>query len=75
MKSSMPVTSVRLAILALLCEGPKSGQQLCEELEARTGRLWPVDADQVHALLGRLERDGLVEPVSETPREGFRVPV
>jgi hypothetical protein len=62
MMSSMPVTSVRLAILMLLSEGPKSGRQLCEELEARTGQVWPVNADEVYAVLRGLECDGLVEP-------------
>jgi DNA-binding PadR family transcriptional regulator len=71
----MPVMSVRLAILALLSEGPKSGQQLCEELEARTGQVWPVNVDQVYAMLRRLECDGLVEPNRETPREGIGVTV
>jgi DNA-binding PadR family transcriptional regulator len=54
--------SVRQAILVLLSEAPKSGQQLCEELEARTGDVCPVNVDQVYAALRRLERDGLVEP-------------
>ena len=53
--------SVRDAVLVLLSEGPKSGRQLCEELEARTGEAWPVDVNQVYATLRRLERDGLVE--------------
>jgi len=56
--------SVRQAILVLLSEAPKSGHQLCEELEARAGNAWPVDVDQVYATLRRLERDGLVEPDS-----------
>ena len=59
--SSKTAVSVRDAVLVLLSEGPKSGRQLCEELEARTGEFRPVDADQVYATLRRLERDGLVE--------------
>jgi DNA-binding PadR family transcriptional regulator len=66
--SSKPVMSVRHAILVLLSEGPKSGQQLCEELEARTGKVWPVNVDQVYATLRRLERDGLLT----TPGPGGR---
>lgn len=68
--------SVRHAILMLLSEGPKSGSQLCQELEDRTGEVWPVDADQVYATLRRLERDGLVEcggACEESPRGGARV--
>jgi len=62
MMSSKPVISVRHAILVLLSEGPKSGLQLCEELEARTGEVWPVNVDQVYAMLRHLEREGFVEP-------------
>jgi len=61
MMSGKPVMGVRQAILVLLSEGPKSGAQLCEELGARTGEVWPVNADQVYATLRQLERDGLVE--------------
>jgi DNA-binding PadR family transcriptional regulator len=61
MVSSKPVMSVRHAILVLLSEGPMSWPQLCEELAARTGEVWPVNVDQVYATLRRLERDGLVE--------------
>jgi DNA-binding PadR family transcriptional regulator len=76
MMSSKPVMSVRHAILVLLSEGPKSSQQLCEELEARAGEVCPVNVDQVYATLRRLERDGLVESDSaceESPQEGIRI--
>ena len=52
--------SIRYALLALLSAGPKYGLQLSEELEARPGEVRPPDADQVSAVLQRLERDGLV---------------
>jgi DNA-binding PadR family transcriptional regulator len=48
-------------LLAVLSEGPKCAPRLREELEARAGGLWPLNAGQVYATLGRLERDGLVE--------------
>jgi DNA-binding PadR family transcriptional regulator len=53
--------SGRHALLALLSEGPKYGLQLREEFEARTGAVWPQNVGQLHATLGRLGRDGLVE--------------
>jgi len=70
MMSSTPLMDVRHAILVLLNEGPKSGLQLCEELAARAGGVWPMNVDQVYATLRRLERDGLVEPggACEEPR-------
>jgi len=61
MTSSKPVSGVRRAVLVLLSEGPMSGPQLCKELEARTGEVCPVNADQVYATLRQLEQDGLVE--------------
>jgi DNA-binding PadR family transcriptional regulator len=53
--------SVRYALLALLSEGPKSGPQLDEELEASTGEVRPLNAGQVYPTLQRLEHDGFVE--------------
>src|SRR5580704_15459146 len=60
--------SIRYALLALLSAGPKRGPQLSEELAARPGEARPPDADQVSAVLQRLERDGLV--VSGDPGGG-----
>jgi len=54
--------SVRNGLLALLSEGPKHGFQLKKEFEERTGALWQLNVGQVYTTLGRLERDGLVEP-------------
>jgi DNA-binding PadR family transcriptional regulator len=70
------VLSVRHALLALLCEGPKYGPQLRMELGARTDERRPLSAGQVYAALARLKRDGLVES-SDTQaagrHEGFRI--
>lgn len=52
--------SVRLALLALLEEGPRYGYQLRAEFETRTGATWPLNVGQVYSTLSRLERDGLV---------------
>jgi len=51
-------------LLALLGEGPKYGYQLRSEFEERTGGSWPLNIGQVYTTLGRLERDGLVEPAA-----------
>lgn len=56
--------SVRQGLLALLGEEPKYGYQLRAEFEERTGGSWPLNIGQVYTTLGRLERDGLVEPVA-----------
>ena len=68
--------SVRHALLALLSEGPKYGLQLRQEIEARTGEVWPLNVGQVYTTLQRLERDGLVESddaAEEGPQKGFRI--
>lgn len=62
--------SVKLGILALLAEQPMYGARLRSEFEARTGGTWPLNVGQVYTTLGRLERDGLVEPDGSADDEG-----
>src|SRR5215203_4679721 len=65
--------SVKQGLLALLAEEPTYGARLRSEFEARTGGTWPLNVGQVYTTLGRLERDGLVEPAApkqEAPDEG-----
>jgi DNA-binding PadR family transcriptional regulator len=57
--------SVPHGLLALLDEGPRYGYQLRTNFEERTGGTWPLNVGQVYTTLGRLERDGLVEPAGE----------
>jgi DNA-binding PadR family transcriptional regulator len=57
--------SVPHGLLALLDEGPRYGYQLRADFEERTGATWPLNVGQVYTTLGRLERDGLVEPAGE----------
>ena len=67
--------SVRHALLALLCEGPKYGLQLRQEFEDRTGEVWPLNVGQVYTTLQRLERDGMVlsDGTGEGPQKGYRI--
>lgn len=68
--------SVRQGLLALLSDGPKYGAQLRAMFEERTAGSWPLNVGQVYTTLGRLERDGLVEPDSgpdEEGRIGYRI--
>src|SRR5687767_15878608 len=62
--------SVRLALLALLEEGPMYGYQLRSEFERRTGAAWPLNVGQVYTTLDRLERDGLVAQDGTPDAEG-----
>jgi len=57
--------SVRQSLLALLDLQPMYGYQLRAEFESRTGATWPLNVGQVYTTLGRLERDGLVEPAGD----------
>jgi DNA-binding PadR family transcriptional regulator len=70
------VMSVRYALLALLSEGPRSGLQLDEELEASTGEVRQLNAGQVYPTLQRLEHDGFAESGgagADGPRTEFRI--
>jgi DNA-binding PadR family transcriptional regulator len=62
--------SIRQAMLALLQEQPMHGYQLRQEFEARTGGTWPLNIGQAYSTLQRLERDGLVEPVTAVDGDG-----
>src|SRR3954470_10719179 len=67
--------SVRHALLALLSSGPRYGLQLRNEVEARTGEVWPLNVGQVYTTLQRLERDGFVasEGGDDGPQKGYRL--
>ena len=62
--------SVKQALLALLEQGPMYGYQLRAEFEQRTGATWPLNVGQVYTTLARLERDGLVEQVTDGIADG-----
>jgi DNA-binding PadR family transcriptional regulator len=54
--------SLSYLILGLLCEGPLHGYELKRAHDQRLPQAKPAPFGQVYATLGRLERDGLVEP-------------
>lgn len=57
--------SIKLGIMALLTADPMYGYQLRQEFESRTGGTWPLNIGQVYTTIGRLVRDGLIEPVAQ----------
>jgi DNA-binding PadR family transcriptional regulator len=61
--------STGYVLLGLLTGGPKHGYELKRAHDARLPGTRPVAFGQVYASLGRLERDGLVEPAG-TDRAG-----
>lgn len=48
------------ALLALLAEGPKSGNQLRHQFQNSTGHTWTLNPGQVYATLRRLTRQGWI---------------
>ncbi|MEV0607277.1 PadR family transcriptional regulator [Polymorphospora rubra] len=52
-------------LLGLLAGGPRHGYELKRSHDERLPRLKPLAYGQVYATLGRLERDGLVEPAGQ----------
>ncbi len=56
--------SIPNTILALLSDRPAHGYALKTRFESSTAESWPLNVGQVYSTLGRLERDGLVEPKS-----------
>jgi DNA-binding PadR family transcriptional regulator len=61
---------IRLALLALLDEGPKHGYALMKELEARSGGLYRASAGAVYPTLQQLEDEGLL---TSEQRDGKRI--
>ncbi|MER6399892.1 PadR family transcriptional regulator [Kitasatospora sp. NPDC001603] len=64
--------SIRHALLALLSQEPHYAHQLRSKFEARTDRMWLINAGRVYATLRRLVRDGSVEP-SGKDTDGHRL--
>ena len=61
--------SVAHVLMGVLADGPAHGYDLKREHDDRFPAAKPLPYGQVYATIGRLERDGLVEPV-ETTRDG-----
>ena len=62
--------NVPYGLLGLLEEGPRHGYDLKRSYDRLFAHGKPLKFGQVYATLGRLERDGLVEGVSEQPGKG-----
>lgn len=61
---------VRIAILALLSEGPKNGYELMKELRVRSGGSYRMSAGTVYPALQQLEDEGLIAPC---PKDGKKL--
>jgi DNA-binding PadR family transcriptional regulator len=57
-------------LLGLLAAGPRHGYELKRAHDQRMPRAKPLAFGQVYATLGRLERDGLVEPAGQDQDAG-----
>jgi len=63
---------LELAILGLLKQQPMHGYQLSRELGESLGGFWRVSYGSLYPTLRRMERDGLVAPVTGQPTGGRR---
>ena len=61
--------TVRNSLLAILAHEPTHGYGLKSTFEKSTAGTWPLNVGQVYTTLGRLERDGLVEPTASADSE------
>ena len=59
---------VRVAILAVLAEGPLNGYQVIQEIADRTGGAWRPSPGSVYPTISQLEDEGLVEGDDERGR-------
>jgi DNA-binding PadR family transcriptional regulator len=64
---------VRVAILAVLADGPLNGYQVIQEIGARTGGAWRPSPGSVYPTISQLEDEGLVEGDDERGRRNLRL--
>lgn len=62
---------VRLAILALLSEGPRNGYQIIQEVQERSGGAWKPSPGAVYPALQQLADEGLVRAEESEGRRTF----
>lgn len=60
--------SLRHAVLGLLSIEPSTGYELTRRFDSSLAHAWHASHSQIYPLLSRLEREGLVEVVSEGAR-------
>jgi DNA-binding PadR family transcriptional regulator len=64
---------VRVAILAVLADGPLNGYQVIQEISERTGGAWRPSPGSVYPTISQLEDEGLVEGDDERGRRTLRL--
>lgn len=64
---------VRLALLALLAEGPRHGYQLIQEIGERSGGVWQPSPGSVYPALQLLEDEGLIRAEQAEARRVFQL--
>jgi DNA-binding PadR family transcriptional regulator len=64
---------VRLALLALLAEGPRHGYQLIQEIAQRSGGVWQPSPGSVYPALQLLEDEGLIRAEQAEARRVFQL--
>ena len=64
---------VRMAILAVLADGPLNGYQVIQDISERTGGAWRPSPGSVYPTISQLEDEGLLEGDDERGRRTLRL--
>lgn len=64
---------VRVAILAVLADGPLNGYQVIQEIADRTGNAWRPSPGSVYPTISQLEDEGLIEGDDARGRRTLRL--
>ena len=64
---------VRVAILAVLADGPLNGYQVIQEIADRTAGAWRPSPGSVYPTISQLEDEGLIEGDDERGRRTLRL--
>jgi DNA-binding PadR family transcriptional regulator len=64
---------VRVAILAVLADGPLNGYQVIQQIAERTGGAWRPSPGSVYPTISQLEDEGLVEGDDDRGRRTLRL--
>lgn len=64
---------VRVAILAVLADGPRNGYQVIQDIGERTGGAWRPSPGSVYPTISQLEDEGLIEGDDDRGRRTLRL--
>lgn len=66
--ATLPLVSLRYALVGLLASRPSSGYELTKRFSVSLAHVWTAGHSQIYPELSRLVADGLIEQTEEGPR-------